>query len=42
MVAGNLVQVHVNFTYKMITPIFATLFPSGIAVTSTATMVEEQ
>lgn len=42
VVAGNLIQVQVTFTYRMITPIMSGLFPSGIPVSTSATMVEEQ
>lgn len=42
VVAGNLIQVQVTFTYRMITPMMSSLFPSGIAVSTAATMVEEQ
>ncbi|GAC1402082.1 MAG: hypothetical protein NVSMB52_15970 [Chloroflexota bacterium] len=42
VVAGNLIQVQVTYHYSLITPVIRQLFSSGISLTSTATMVEEQ
>ena len=42
VVPGSFIDVTVTTTYGMITPGMAQLFPSGVAVSSTASMLEEQ
>ncbi|MHB8571600.1 MAG: TadE/TadG family type IV pilus assembly protein [Candidatus Dormibacteria bacterium] len=39
---GNLIQLTINYTYKMVTPVMSAMFPSGISDTANAAMAEEQ
>jgi hypothetical protein len=38
---GNMVQVSANYTYKMLTPIFGALYPTGIQIQTQAAMLIE-
>jgi hypothetical protein len=38
---GNMIQVSTNFTYSMLTPIFAALYPKGIQIQTQAAMLIE-
>ncbi|HLH74346.1 MAG TPA: hypothetical protein VKX96_13745, partial [Chloroflexota bacterium] len=41
VVAGSLIQVAVTYTYSFATPVFIGLFPQGITLTASSTMLEE-
>lgn len=42
VVPGNFIQVQVTYHYNLITPIVRQLFPTGVDLVSSSTMVEEQ
>jgi Flp pilus assembly protein TadG len=42
VVPGNLIQVQLTYTYTFLTPYLAGLYPHGLSMTVTGSMIEEQ
>jgi hypothetical protein len=41
VVSGSMIQVTITYTYHFMTPVFQTMFPSGLSFTPAASMLEE-